>query len=271
MGYYDDPYGDYEPTEEDHCAMGGHPLGLDPQDPESGWHTCFCRINVKPIFDEPHDEFSALHANLRDEYVNLVVRPNASEFTVRTVANSREALVFNLQRALFQLSVTELQELIALTKDSNPAYLDPTTSVTTLLVIGTHLDRNGNSIISSVIRELIRDDRDKNDLRNRLWISSDNYADSLANPEHRRLARIAAKLYSKLIGPIANYSYEDQKENAEALKDICGPLSKMPERINDVAALINGKGISPATTQLVLALLSDEIEAAPAGISSGIL
>lgn len=271
MGYYDDPYGDQEPTEEDYCAMGGHPLGLDPQDPESGWHTCFCRSNVKPIFDEPHDEFSAFHADLRDEYVSLVVRTNSSEFVVKTVANSREALVFNLHRELFKLSVTELQDLIALTKDSTPAYFDPTTSVTSLLVIGTHLDRNGNSIISSVIRELVRDDRDKNDRGNRLWISSDNYTDSLTNPEHRRLARIAAKLYSKLIGPIANYSYEEQKENTEALKAICGPLSKMPERIDDVAALINGNGISPATTQLALALLNDEIEAAPAGISSGLL
>lgn len=264
MGYYDDPYNDYEPTEEDHCAMSGHPLGLDPTDPDSGWHTCFCRNSVKPVFDEPHDEYSGYHANLREEYIRLVL----SNFNTSNTPYGRvEVQEFNLHRNLSDLTLDELIELIAITRDSNPAFLDTGANLRKILAIGTHLDRNGHTIVSSLISEMLA----KSATKKPMWLFPDSYADSLDDPDNRKRARAAAKLYSRLVFPSENYNYMDREQVIDVLRAVCGPLSEQPELVNEVAALINGKGVSSESAQLALALLSGEIEAAPAGISSGLL
>jgi hypothetical protein len=261
MGYYEDPYGDQEPTEEDYCAMGGHPLGLDPQDPESGWHTCFCRASVKPTFDEPHDEFSALHANLRDEYISLVLR----SFTVSDTPYGRvDVQRFNLHRKLREFSIEDLQELIAITKDSNPVFFETVTNPRDILTIGTHLDRNGHVIISSIISEMLL----ASEPNGRRWLFSGDYSESLDDPERRNYARVAAKLYSKLI---ISYGFKERDQTTEVLRAVYAPLSRQPERLSEVATLINGKGVSPESAQLALALLNGEVEAAPVAISSGLL
>lgn len=261
MSMYDDPYGDYEPTEEDHCIMGGHPLGLDPQDPESGWHTCYCRTSVQPIFDEPHDEYSGHHANLRDEYINLVL----TNFNVSNTPYGKATVQrFNLHRRLSKLWIEELLELVALTKDSNPAFLETGTDPKDILAIGTHLDRNGHNIISSIISDMLLED----DPNGRSWLLWENYDVSLSDPVHRQCARAAAKLYSKLG---VSYGFGGRDKTVEVFRTVCPTLGQKPERINEIAALINGNGVSPETAQLALALLNDEIEAAPAAISAGLL
>lgn len=268
MGIYDDPYGGYEPTDEDYCAMEGHPTAPDPQDPDGGWETCYCRHVVESPFGEPHDEYSALHAELRDKYVSAILSAPIPEFRGNPPTNELVKKAFTLHRMLSDFSIDDLRELLEITKDSSPILFDRNKDPREVLVIGTHLDHNGDTIISSIVRDLTRDEISKYD--HRLWIIG-NYQNSLTDPEHLRIARVSAKFYGKLTHSEEMYMSHERSDIVSLITCLSDALSRNPEKMDEVAALVNAKGVSEATTQLALAVLNGEIEAVVPSLGAGLL
>ena len=259
MSYYDDYP---EPTDEDYCTMQGH---LTEPDPNGGWNTCFCRYIVEPPYGEPHDEYSAYHADLRDEYIDLIFNTSRDVFGVPLKSSSR---VLEMNRELSKLSTEQLRELIEITRNSDPDCFDYTKDVEDIITIGVHLDHNGESVINDIVKRLTSG---PNLLDHRSGSLFMHYSSKLVNPEHLRLARVAAKFYSLLHGSRISYHYDEKKEMVEFISSINVLLDEHPDKAHGVASLVNARGISPETTELVMAILNGEIEASPTSLSAGLI
>lgn len=250
--YYGGPYSEPEPDEQQHCMMAGHPREINA---DTGWATCHCGFVTAPPYPEPHDGYSALHAELRDEYLSLVT-PSAPY---------PEDAAVELGRKLSRETPETIRRLIQATKDTNPDYIDHSSQFSTLLTLGVHLDSTGRSLMHSVMRDMHAVNDSSIDVHHM------NYAEGLRTPENIRVASVAARLYNKLEKDRSVADWEWGIHALNFVRDTYAALAERPEKMEQVVALYNSRPMSPVSTQLALALLRGEIEPVAPVISDGLL
>lgn len=248
--YLPDPPEPEEPTDDEYCAMSGHEPYWEDQY-ELGIR-CYCGMVFHRGQDDPHDEYSAYHADLIDLYVNEL-----READYRIPYDLR----FEMGRTLRNKSIEYLLSLIASAKSSGPktvegwAQLDEDT-MDFFEKLGLHLTYSGLSVISPLIFRL--GERPDYGTGNKIGkLDPFGVLDQGSNLE---VIQRAARLYVNL-APVGHGLYWQHKAD-KAITSLLPVIEKRPDLNDSIAAILNREGYSPATMERVFAMAEDEAVAA---------
>jgi hypothetical protein len=268
-----------EPTEEDMCGGNAHDI-TGWVNPDTGWRECMCQLFTEPVEGEPHDEYTALTADLIDQYIaalSKMITGHSSYVNIQT-AKLRVSLAPVLARKSPQYlcsltaSLSETSTLDVLDYYNRDIEKRADIAVT----VGVHLDSYWRSALDTVIGFFGQDTSTSPEthapparafLPDHL-ISSGR---SVINGSNVGIARTLARLCD-LAG---EYQHPDRRLTGylpeEALMTVCPLLEHREDLIPAAATIFRSQGFSKASTARIVEMVRSGEEPVQQGLVEGLL
>lgn len=260
-----------EPTEEDMCGSNAHDIsGFI--NPDTGWRECMCGLFTEPAEGEPHDEYSALQADLIDRYIDGLSKTIIGDATYVNIRTAR------LRVTLAPVLAGKSQQYLRLLLDSLSASNDLDAldyyrvsverRMDRAVTLGVHLGSEWDVPLDTVLDFFPHDAEPTPAGAVTPAYSFRTGKQIIINEKNVTMARTVAGLCNLFGGYPRRYTgYLPE----EALMTVCPLLEHRQDLIPAAAAILRSQGLSKASTARIVEMIESGEDRVQQGLVEGLL